>query len=151
MSKETKEESMALSKIMYTAKATVNGGRDGEGATDDGRFKVKLAKPEALGGSGDGVNPEQLFAVGYAACFLSALKLNAEKWKIPMGGDPVITAEVSLGTEGQGLGLAVALTVHLPGMEDAKARDLVEKAHKTCPYSNATRNNVEVTLGVTTA
>lgn len=142
---------MALSKVMYSTKVTVKGGRDGEALSEDGHLNVKLGMPKELGGQGGNVtNPEQLFGAGFAACFLGALKLVAGKKKIVIDKDPSILAEVSLGTLGQGLGLAVTLTVTLPGMDEKQAHELVEEAHKVCPYSNATRNNIDVTLVVKT-
>ena len=143
---------MALSKIMYTTKVTVTGGRDGEAVSQDGHLNVKLGMPQELGGKGGEVtNPEQLFGAGYAACFLSALNLVAGKKKVSLGPDAAITADVSLGQAGEGLGLAVTLEIRLPGMDKAQAEELVELAHKTCPYSNATRGNIDVTLVVKTA
>ena len=141
---------MSLKKVMYTTKVTVTGGRDGQAVSEDGHLKLKLGKPKELGGEGGATNPEQLFGAGYAACFLSALKLNADKKKIALSQDASITAEVSLGLQGEGLGLAVILNVKLPGMNKAEAEQLVDLAHKTCPYSNATRGNIDVKLEVTT-
>ena len=111
---------------------------------------MKLAPPKEMGGKGgNGANPEQLFAAGYSACFLSALKLVAGKKKIAVSDDAALTAEVSIGPVGEGFGLAVKLTAHLPGMDKAQAEDLAAQAHKVCPYSNATRNNIDVQLAVT--
>lgn len=142
---------MALSKVMYTTKVTVTGGRDGEAASEDGHLKVKLGMPKELGGmGGEATNPEQLFAAGYAACFLSALKLVAGKKKVALSHDASITAEVSLGQAGEGLGLAVTLNIRLPGMDRNEAKELVEAAHNTCPYFKATRNNIDVALAVMT-
>ena len=142
---------MALSKVLYTTSVTVTGGRDGQAVSDDGNLNVRMGMPKELGGPGGAVtNPEQLFAAGYAACFLSALKLVGSKKKIAFAKEPSITAQVSLGSLGEGLGLAVTLNVNLPGMDKTQADELVALAHKTCPYSNATRNNIDVTLAVTT-
>jgi len=142
---------MSLSKILYATKVTVTGGRDGEAVSEDGNLKLKLGKPKEMGGSGGAVtNPEQLFAAGYAACFLSAMKLVADKKKIAISSTPSITAEVGIGPAGQGFGLAATLHVNLPGMDKAAARELMELAHQVCPYSNATRNNIEVKLDVRT-
>lgn len=143
---------MTLDKVMYTTEVTVTGGRDGSAMSADGRLNVKLAKPKELGGAGgEGTNPEQLFAAGYAACFLSALQLVSGKKKIVLSHGAAIHSEVSLGQSGQALALAVTLNVKLPGMDKAVAEELVELAHQTCPYSNATRNNVVVTLTVSVA
>ena len=140
---------MSLSKIMYTARATAKGGREGEAASDDGHLRVRLGAPKEMGGKGGEVtNPEQLFAAGYAACFLSALKLVAGKQKIAVSDESAITAEVSIGPKGEGFGLAVKLLASLPGVDKAKAEELVATAHKVCPYSNATRNNITVDIEV---
>ncbi len=142
---------MALSKILYSTKVTVTGGRDGEAVSEDGNLKVKLDKPKEMGGAGGkATNPEQLFAAGYAACFLSAMKMLANKKKIAISENPSILAEVALGSSGDKLGLQATLTVKLPGMDTADAEKLVELAHQTCPYSNATRGNIDVTLVVLT-
>ncbi|MBO0344773.1 organic hydroperoxide resistance protein [Roseibium limicola] len=137
-------------KVMYTTKAKATGGRDGTAQTLDGSFKVKLSTPKELGGDGkEGNNPEQLFASGYAACFLGALKVVAGQEKTSLPSDASITSEVGIGPRDEGgFGLSVALEVSLPGMDKAKAQDLVEKAHQVCPYSNATRNNIDVDLTV---
>ena len=140
----------APQKILYTAKATVEGGRDGRGRSDDGNLDVALAKPQAMGGAGgSGTNPEQLFAVGYAACFLGALKAVAGKEQLRVPPETTIQSEVGFGPrDSGGFGLAVALHVTMPGIEPAKARQLVDAAHQICPYSNATRGNIPVTLTV---
>ena len=134
--------------ILYTASASATGGRDGRVRTDDGSFELGLTMPKGLGGSGAaGTNPEQLFAAGYAACFGSALALVARQKKIQTG--PVtIDAKVSIGPVGQGFGLAVELTARLPEVSADVAQQLVEAAHQVCPYSNATRGNIDVTLSV---
>lgn len=134
-------------KILYTTKATATGGRDGKASTEDGSFTVTLATPKELGGGGGtGNNPEQLFAAGYAACFLGALKFVAGKEKVTVPQDAAVTATVGIGPrdDGTGFGLDVALGVSLPGIERAKAEDLVAKAHVVCPYSHATRGNIDV-------
>ena len=142
---------MAISKTLYSTTVTVTGGRDGQAVSADGNLNVKLGMPKELGGSGEkAANPEQLFGAGFAACFLSAMKLVANKKKIAISSDPSITAEVGIGPQGEGLGLAVTLHVKLPGMDEKAAHALVELAHKTCPYSNATRGNIDVTLDVST-
>ena len=133
----------SLDKVLYTARAHTPGGRDGASRTDDGRLDVKLSSP---GTSGTGTNPEQLFAAGYSACFIGALKAVAARQKLALPQDVAIDAEVDLGTLPNAYGIAARLTVHLPGMDRATAQALVEAAHQVCPYSNATRGNIDVTL-----
>lgn len=132
---------------LYTAEATATGdGRNGRARTSDGQLDLDLAIPKELGGGGGATNPEQLFAAGYAACFHSALKTVARLTKVTLP-DTTVTAQVNLGRiPAGGYGLSVALDVALPGMDRAAAEDLVAKAHQTCPYSNATRGNVDVAL-----
>ncbi|OCW96173.1 organic hydroperoxide resistance protein [Alishewanella sp. HH-ZS] len=132
--------------ILYKASVTATGGRDGEAKSDDGLLQTKLAAPKALGGKGDATNPEQLFAAGYAACFIGALKFVAGQQKQSLPGDTAIRAEVGIGKIGGGFGLDVDLYVSLPGLAEDTAEQLVAAAHKVCPYSNATRGNVEVRL-----
>ncbi len=136
--------------VKYRTSATANGGRDGRAATKDGSFEVKLATPRELGGAGgQGNNPEQLFAAGYAACFLGAMKFVAAQDKRKVPDDATVTATVGIGPRSEGgFGIDVALDVSLPGMPRAEAEALVDKAHQVCPYSNATRNNVPVRLNV---
>ncbi|HEX8930794.1 MAG TPA: organic hydroperoxide resistance protein [Actinomycetota bacterium] len=136
-------------KILYTAEATVEGGRQGHGRTSDGRLEVNLSVPEELGGKGGpGTNPEQLFAVGYAACFQSAL-LSVAAGRGLDASASTITARVGIGpTDHGGFGLTVALDLHAPQLARADAEDLMARAHQRCPYSNATRGNVDVTLTV---
>ncbi|MCQ9163514.1 MULTISPECIES: organic hydroperoxide resistance protein [unclassified Arthrobacter] len=136
---------------LYTARALATGdGRDGQARTDDGRLVVDLASPPEMGGSGPGTNPEQLFAAGYAACFHSALRLVARRDKVDAAGSTV-QAEVDLGTIANGaFGIAVRLEVSLPHVGAEAARALVEKAHQVCPYSNATRGNVDIRLTLAT-
>jgi Ohr subfamily peroxiredoxin len=136
--------------VKYTTQATANGGRDGRSATDDGALDVKLSTPKELGGAGGaGNNPEQLFAAGYAACFLGALKFVAGQEKVRVPDDATVTAKVGIGPRSEGgFGITADLTVSLPGIERAQAEALVEKAHHVCPYSNATRGNVDVGLTV---
>ncbi|MDO9706887.1 organic hydroperoxide resistance protein [Paracraurococcus lichenis] len=137
--------------VKYTTSATANGGRDGRATTKDGSLDVKLATPKELGGGGGpGNNPEQLFAAGYAACFLGAMKFVASQGgtaKVP--NDTTVTATVGIGPRSEGgFGIDVQLDIALPGVPKAEAEALVEKAHQVCPYSNATRNNVPVRLHV---
>ncbi|GAB2529972.1 MULTISPECIES: organic hydroperoxide resistance protein [unclassified Simplicispira] len=132
-----------LDKVLYTARAHTTGGRDGASRTDDGRLDVKLSSP---GTAGTGTNPEQLFAAGYSACFIGALKAVGGMQKITIPQDVAVDAEVDLGPITGGYGIAVRMTVNLPGMERAAAQALVDAAHKVCPYSNATRGNIDVTL-----
>ncbi|MDE3722835.1 organic hydroperoxide resistance protein [Nocardiopsis sp. N85] len=138
--------------VMYTAQATVTGeGRKGHGGTGDGRLDVDLSVPKGMGGDdGPGTNPEQLFAVGYAACFHGALKAVARKAKTNVDGS-TIESHVSLGKSDEGLDLEVELDVTIPGIDQAKAEELVEAAHQMCPYSRATRGNIEVKLSVKTS
>ena len=134
-----------LDKVLYTAHAHTVGGRDGASRTDDGRLDVKLSSP---GTSGTGTNPEQLFAAGYSACFIGAMKAVAGRTKTALPADLSIDAEVDLGPIPNAFGIAVRMRISLPGMERAAAEQLVQAAHQVCPYSNATRGNIEVTLTV---
>jgi len=137
-----------MAKSLYTARAHVTGGRDqGHGVTSDGMLDVHLRTPVEMGGEGDGTNPEQLFAVGYAACFEGALGVVGRRERVDLG-DVSIESEVSLiTTENRGFNVAVGLDVSLPGISDPEAAvSIVAAAHEVCPYSNATRGNVEVTL-----
>jgi osmotically inducible protein OsmC len=134
--------------VLYTAVATAENGRDGRVATDDGKLDVIVNPPVELGGTGAGTNPEQLFAAGYSACFQSALAVVARRAKADVSGSTV-TAKVGLGkTESGGFGLTVEMDVAIPGLDRDTAAALVEQAHEVCPYSNATRGNVAVTLTV---
>jgi osmotically inducible protein OsmC len=138
-----------LEKVLYTAKAHTTGGRDGGASrTDDGRLQVTLSQP---GTPGTGTNPEQLFAAGWSACFLSATKLIAGKKKITLPAEAAIDAEVDLGTTHGGFGLAARLNVILPGMDHETAQSLVEAASHMCPYSLATSGNIEVKYNVITS
>lgn len=137
-----------LQKRVYTAEVTSTGGRDGRSKSADGAVDFKMGKPAEMGGKGEGLNPEQLFAAGYSACFLGALKFVAGQDKITVPDDASITAAVTFGPIDHGFGLAVELTASLPGLDKAAAQTLVEKAHQVCPYSNATRDNIDVTLKV---
>ena len=134
---------------LYTAHATAHGGRDGRVASSDGILDLVLTPPKELGGKGGSPNPEMLFAAGYAGCFQSAMQFVARAQKIAAPASTV-TADVSIGKQGEGFALAVKLNVSLPGMDQAAAEALVATAHKVCPYSNATRNNIPVELTVTT-
>ena len=136
--------------VLYRTTATATGGRDGEAATKDGSFKVKLSTPKELGGGGGpGNNPEQLFASGYAACFIGAMKFVASQGGPKVPADTSVTSTVGIGPRSAGgFGLTVELAVSLPGVPRAEAEALVEKAHQVCPYSNATRGNVDVRLSV---
>jgi len=135
-----------LDKVVYTAKAHTTGGREGRATTDDGLLDVKLSPPKAMGGAGGATNPEQLFAAGYSACFMGAVKHVAGMKKVAVPADAAIDAEVDIGPIPQGFGIAVRLAVSLPGLDRAVAQDLVDTAHKVCPYSNATRGNIVVDL-----
>jgi Ohr subfamily peroxiredoxin len=136
-------------KTLYTAEAVVEGGRQGHGRTSDGRLEVDLSVPEGMGGGGGaGTNPEQLFAIGYAACFQSAL-LNVANGRKLDASDSRIASRVGLGPTGHGgMGLTVSLDLHAPHLSAVDAADLMQRADELCPYSNATRGNVEVTLTV---
>lgn len=136
---------------LYTAKATATGGRDGRAISSDNVIDLPLSTPKEMGGPSNAgaTNPEQLFAAGYAACFDGALNLVARLAKTPIAGSTV-EADVSFGKDGDNYGLAVDLKVNLPGFEQAQAELLVAKAHQVCPYSRATRGNIEVTLSTTT-
>ncbi len=132
-----------LDKVLYTAKAHSTGGRDGVSRSSDGKLDVKLTPP-----TGTGTNPEQLFASGYSACFLGAMKAVAARQKITLPADTSIDAEVDLGPVGDAFGIAVRMTINLPGMDKAAADKLVHDADLVCPYSNATRGNINKTLTV---
>lgn len=136
--------------VLYKTKAKATGGRDGSAATLDGSFEVKLATPKELGGAGGaGNNPEQLFAAGYAACFIGAMKFVASQGGPKVPADASVTSTVGIGPRSEGgFGLDIALDVSLPGLSHADAEALVAKAHQVCPYSNATRGNIDVRLNV---
>jgi Ohr subfamily peroxiredoxin len=140
---------MIPEKILYAATMTAHGGRDGQASAPDGSLSLKLSVPKALGGpGGDGTNPEQLFAAGYAACFLGAVKLVGRQRKVALPDDASVTATVGMGAVEVGYALTVELAVSLPGIHADTAREIVEGAHARCPYSHATRGNVAVTLKV---
>lgn len=143
---------MAIDKALYTAQATSTGGRTGTTESSDGKIKLQLSTPKELGGdSGPGTNPEQLFAAGYSACFIGAMKAVAGMQKIKLPAEVSIKADVSIGPmtgKPGAFGIAVAMVVSVPGMDKAAAEALVKTAHEVCPYSNATRGNVDVALSV---
>jgi len=140
---------MALDKVLYTASATSTGGRAGHSKSSDGRLEVNLSVPKEMGGDGaGGTNPEQLFAAGYSACFLGAMKHVAGMQKTKLPEDTSVSADVGIGPIPAGFGIKAKLTVKIPGMEREAAQKLVEAAHGVCPYSNATRGNIDVTLNV---
>jgi osmotically inducible protein OsmC len=140
---------MSLDKVLYTAHASVTGGRDGRAVSSDNVLDVKLTTPRELGGAGgEGTNPEQLFAAGYSACFIGALKVVASREKIAFPADASIEGNVGIGPVGQAFGIQAELKISLPGLSREQAEALVEKAHQVCPYSNATRGNIDVTLTI---
>jgi Ohr subfamily peroxiredoxin len=140
---------MSIEKVLYRSKATATGGRDGRATSSDNVLDVKLTTPKELGGAGgDGTNPEQLFAAGYSACFLGAMKFVAGQQKLQLPADTRVTGQVGIGPIPTGFGIEVELTIAIPGMPRAEAEALVQKAHIVCPYSNATRNNIDVTLTI---
>jgi Ohr subfamily peroxiredoxin len=140
---------MALDKVLYTAHATATGGRTGVAESSDGALKVTLSTPKELGGAGGaGTNPEQMFAAGYAACFIGALKAVGGRMKLKVPDDVSISSDVGIGPIPAGFGIQVAMRITLPGLERAQAEALVAAAHQVCPYSNATRGNIDVTLTV---
>lgn len=134
-------------KILYTTKVSSGGGRTGHAESEDGKLRVSLSTPKEMGGDGgDGTNPEQLFGAGYSACFLGAIKAVARSQEVKVPDDAKVTAEIGFGPLDTGYGITAELTISLPGLEPAQAQALVDKAHEVCPYSNATRNNVDVKL-----
>ncbi len=142
---------MSIEKVLYRSKATSQGGREGTSRSSDGVLDLKLTTPKELGGAGgNGTNPEQLFAAGYSACFLGALKFVAGQQKVTLPQDLTITGEVGIGQIPTGFGIEVDLTINGPGMDKTQLQGLVDKAHIVCPYSNATRNNIDVRLHVNT-
>ena len=140
---------MALDKVLYTAHATATGGRTGTAESSDGVLKVALSTPKELGGAGGpGTNPEQMFAAGYAACFIGAMKAVGAKMKLKVPDDVSISADVGIGPIPAGFGIQVAMRVSLPGVDRAQAEALVAAAHQVCPYSNATRGNIAVDITI---
>lgn len=142
---------MALEKVIYTAHAIATGGREGTAKTDNGNLSLKLDTPIEMGGKGDGTNPEQMFAVGYAACFIGALKFAAKTQKVSLPAETSISADVAFGTRpggAKGFNIEVAMAITIPGMSQDDAEALVHEAHQICPYSNATRGNIDVALTI---
>ncbi|MDI4636811.1 MULTISPECIES: organic hydroperoxide resistance protein [Halomonadaceae] len=140
---------MSIEKVLYRAEATTTGGRDGSSQTPDGALSVSLSTPKELGGAGgNGTNPEQLFAAGYSACFIGAMKHVASQQQVKLPEATQVVGQVGIGQIPTGFGIEVALNVSLPGMDQAAAQSLVDAAHQVCPYSNATRGNIDVTLNV---
>jgi len=138
---------MTIEKILYTATATATGGREGRASSSDQALDVQLSTPRELGGAGGpGTNPEQLFAAGYSACFLGALKFVAGKQKVALSADTRITGKVGIGQIPTGFGIEAELTISAPGIARDVLQELVNQAHVVCPYSNATRGNIDVTL-----
>lgn len=140
---------MSIEKVLYVAHAQAQGGREGHAASSDKHLDVKLSTPTELGGAGgDGTNPEQLFAAGYSACFLGALKLVASQEKVTLPAQTSIDGSVGIGPIPTGFGIEVELKISVPGVDRAVVEGLVQKAHVVCPYSNATRGNIDVTLTI---
>lgn len=140
---------MSIKEILYTAEATSTGGREGTSRSSDGALEVRLSTPKSLGGpGGDGTNPEQLFAAGYSACFLGALKFVASQKKVALPASTSILAKVGIGPIETGFGIEARIQISTPGIAREIAEDLVEKAHRVCPYSNATRGNIDVTIEI---
>ena len=137
-----------LEKILYTAHAHTTGGREGKSSTSDGVLNINLTPPKEMGGSGAATNPEQLFAMGYSACFMGAMKHVAASKKIKIPDDASIDASVSIGPIPQGFGIAVKMDIALPNMDRTIAQEIIDEAHQVCPYSNATRGNIEVNLSL---
>ena len=141
---------MSLEKAVYTAHAKATGGRDGRATSSDGILDIQLKVPKEMGGAGGGTNPEQLFAAGYSACFLGAMKFVANRDKFKITKDAYVEGEVGIGPIPNGFGIEVTLNVYLIGMEQAEAEQLVAAAHIVCPYSNATRGNIDVNFNIVT-
>jgi Ohr subfamily peroxiredoxin len=138
---------MAIEKVLYRASAKATGGRDGRAVSSDNALDIKLSTPKELGGAGgEGTNPEQLFAAGYSACFLGAMKFVAARDKLKISPDVSVQGSVGIGPIPTGFGIEVTLQISLPGVPEVEARTLVHRAHLVCPYSNATRGNIDVTL-----
>ncbi len=141
---------MSIEKVLYRAHATATGGRDGRAVVEESKLDLKLSTPKELGGPGGaGTNPEQLFAAGYSACFISAMKFVAGRDKVTLPADTAIAGSVGIGSIPNGFGIEVELKIWIPGMARDAALALIEKAHQVCPYSNATRGNIDVKLTLT--
>ncbi|MDV9042723.1 organic hydroperoxide resistance protein [Stenotrophomonas sp. RAC2] len=140
---------MSIEKVLYTAQATSTGGREGRSVSSDNVLDIQLSTPRELGGAGGpGTNPEQLFAAGYSACFLGALKFVAGQAKVALPADTTVTGKVGIGQIPTGFGIEAELTISAPGVQREQLEALVQKAHIVCPYSNATHGNIDVTLVV---
>lgn len=140
---------MSIEKVLYRAQATATGGREGSAASSDGVLKVQLSTPRELGGAGGpGTNPEQMFAAGYSACFLGALKFVAAQQKVKLSDATSVTGTIGIGAIPTGFGIEVELQISVPDLAREQAQELVDKAHIVCPYSNATRNNIGVRLSL---
>ncbi len=140
---------MSIEKVLYRAEASATGGRDGRAVSSDKHLDVQLSTPKEMGGAGGpGTNPEQMFAAGYSACFIGAMKFVAGQKKVALPADTRIDAKVGIGQIPQGFGIEVDLAVNIPGMARADAEALVAAAHQVCPYSNATRGNIDVRISV---
>ena len=138
---------MSIEKVLYRAQATATGGRDGRAVSSDSQLDVQLSTPRELGGAGgDGTNPEQLFAAGYSACFLGALKFVAGKQRVALPASTTVTGKVGIGQIPTGFGIQAELTIAAPGVAREQLQTLVDAAHIVCPYSNATRGNIDVSL-----
>jgi lipoyl-dependent peroxiredoxin len=140
-----KGQTMGIEKVLYTAKVHTTGGRQGASRSSDERLNIELSPP---GAGGSGTNPEQLFAAGWSACFIGAMKLAAARMKIPLPIGAAIDAEIDLGTNGGGFALRARLNISLPGVEREQAQALIDAAHQTCPYSKATRGNIDVAINL---
>ncbi|MFC3024160.1 organic hydroperoxide resistance protein [Vibrio zhugei] len=140
---------MSIENVLYRAEATAKGGREGSAKTTDGKLDLTLSTPKELGGAGgSGTNPEQLFAMGYSACFLGALQFVAKQDGVSLSKDTTVTGDVGIGAIPTGFGIEVELKIHVPNLSKEEAEELAEKAHVVCPYSNATQNNIDVMLTI---
>ena len=137
-----------LDTVLYTAKTHTTGGRDGKSVSSDRLLEINMTPPKEMGGSGSATNPEQLFAAGYSACFIGAIKLVAEQKKITVPNNVAIDAQVDIGPIPQGFGIAVRLVIDLPGLDKTTSQEIVDAAHQVCPYSNATRGNILVDMSI---
>jgi len=143
---ESNKANVSITKVLYTGKVHITGGRDGAAKSEDGRLNINLSSP---GGPGNGSNPEQLLAAGWSACFIGAMKLNASRLNIPLPTNTSVNAEVDLATVENGFMLQARLHVNLPGLTEDQAKIVIEGAHQTCPYSKATRGNINVVIDAT--